>query len=80
MYLELYYRQLNVHCFYTGVPFSIAFCCSIFELGTKNIKKLEQNCFENCYLFFWAFLLLCDLVSNIFYNICQGFRTMSRKM
>ena len=33
------FLKLILHWFYTGVRFSIAFLCSIFELSTDNIKK-----------------------------------------
>ena len=39
------FLKLSLHRFYTGVQFSIAFLCFIFELSTENIKKLGQNCF-----------------------------------
>ena len=43
-----FFLKLILHWIYTGVQFSIAFLCSIFELSTENIKKKwEQNCFEN---------------------------------
>ena len=48
------FLKLILHWSYTGVRFSIAFLCSIFELCTENIlKKLGQNCFENVVSEYW---------------------------
>ena len=34
-----FFLKLILHLFYTGVWFSIAFLCSIFELSTENMRK-----------------------------------------